>query len=118
MEPPGGFGSERRRHKRIPLRVGVGIFCDGEFHVGTATDISESGLFVETRLLHEVQTELEIEILLPGGYDIRARAIVRRLRLPGPDRKETPGMGLELVGLDESERAVIAELVWAGGIGG
>ena len=51
---------------------------------GYTTDISETGVFIQTLRPPRLGTELDLGLVLRGGREVRVRAVVARLVVPPP----------------------------------
>lgn len=112
-EPGAGVpGIERRVAPRIELHVGVGFHSDTNFYTGFTEDISEGGLFIATHVLRPIGTVLQVTFALPTGDEITSDCVVRWLRDPHQHSDDAvPGMGVQFLGLDEAQEALIREFV-------
>jgi len=110
---PNHRGIDHRSHPRVPLQVGVGVHSESNFYVGMSNDISEGGLFIATHQVPPVGSELEVELFLPGGVEVRALATVRWVSEPRElqDPWARPGMGVQFADLDARGHAAIAEFI-------
>ncbi len=68
------------------------------------------GAFVRSDLLFEVGEELELLISLAGGRSVIVRARVARVVRDNGD-ESVPGMGMQFVGLADSDRQLLIEEV-------
>lgn len=104
-----------RQYLRPPLRVEcVGDASRGPRYLGYASDLSSTGLFLQTPALREPGTRLKVKIhARRRGRPIYAEIEVRWSRgyggLPGP----CAGMGVEFVGLSKRERKLLSQLLCA-----
>ncbi len=93
-----------RRHERVLARVPVSIVSRGGA-TGTVLfdtrDLSQGGAFLSSRLLLEVDEELELELALG---DARVRAVGRVVHV---SREGAPGMGIEFTRLSDADREII-----------
>jgi uncharacterized protein (TIGR02266 family) len=74
--------------------------CDGQTTTARIEDISEGGAFVDTPNPHSVDEQLEFKLKLPGEDVITGKARVRW-------QQPTIGMGIEFVGLSDTQREAI-----------
>jgi PilZ domain-containing protein len=105
---------EKRRKPRQQRRLGCELWIAGKRHTGFVRDVSESGLYVQTRV--RAATGDQIELVFPAEgqrAELRVRARVARL-----DRisahfatAAAAGLGLEVV---RPPRALAPLLVSAG----
>jgi len=102
----------RRRSARLHHELPVAYRSVGSFLTDWATDISQGGLFINTRKPLAVGTVVKLIIQLPGAafpFDMLGR-VTRTVDL---DERggAAPGMALEFLDLDADRRARIEEFV-------
>jgi type IV pilus assembly protein PilZ len=107
--PDDETGPDKRRHLRVPLRViRVETELRGQVFFGHATNISKTGLFIETTSPKPVGYKLKIRFDLPSFPEkVEGMAeVVWNQEFTG--RKEVePGMGLKFLDLaPEVQRAI------------
>ncbi|HJZ86743.1 MAG TPA: PilZ domain-containing protein [Polyangia bacterium] len=99
-----------RRHSRKVVELAT-VVSEHESRVEgglrlDARDLSLGGAFLRSDLLYEVGEELQIQIQIPGG-----RAIVARARVVNVSREQsdgqTPGMGIAFVDLADADREAV-----------
>jgi uncharacterized protein (TIGR02266 family) len=107
---------EHRKHERIPLRMTIEYRSDDtgdHFLMESTQNVSEGGIFIETRDPAPIGTRLEVAFTLPGsGERILAAGTVvwvNEWREEGPN--PNPGMGIRWDALDEAHRVAITEIV-------
>ncbi|MDH5674005.1 MAG: PilZ domain-containing protein [Myxococcales bacterium] len=104
-----------RRSQRFPTSQKLRVRCENwnEFVELYATDVSQGGLFVATDSPPSVMSLVEVVLRLPEGHEIPLQARVvhvldaEHAALEG--RK--PGVGLELLALDEARKEQMHQLV-------
>lgn len=104
--------TERRSGRRVDVDVDVTFESESNFYQGFAEDMSDGGLFIATYELRPIGSKMDVELTLPNGHIIRARAEVRWLR----DLREecadvSPGMGLAFVDLFPEDVQAIREFI-------
>ena len=109
-----GDDERTRRTHRTPLQAEFRV-RDADDVIGgeisfDAIDISEGGAFLRSEYLLEPGDRIEVTFVLPDSTPIVARARVAWVT-PRPERKGDPGMGLEFISLQKSEREAIARFV-------
>lgn len=117
------MSSDNRRSLRAPVNIWVRNVAKNEVRLWldeetltsdfsfcyTTQDISAGGLFLESDTPLDVNSELQLEITLPGEPPFRVAAKVRWVR----DTEDAvnaalkPGMGLEFVNLAEPAQTAI-----------
>lgn len=105
--------TERRRAPRANVVTEINLFSDSNFYAGFTEDISEGGVFVASYAMVPVGVSVELELGLPGGFEIRATGTVRWLRCSGAadDGTEPPGMGIQFDRISDDDRELIREFV-------
>ena len=105
-------GSERRTAPRVELEAEIGVYSDTNFYTGYSLDLSEGGIFVATYNLEPLGTEIELDFTLPGGFQVKARGVVRWLRDPIEAADDvTPGMGIQFRSLTDEQKAHLAAFI-------
>jgi uncharacterized protein (TIGR02266 family) len=111
--PADETGPEKRRHLRIPLRV-IRVETDlrGQVFFGHATNISKTGLFIETTSPRPVGYRLKIRFQLPGSSEkIEVSAeVIWNQEFTGK-KDQLPGMGLKFVDLPPEAQRLIERFV-------
>jgi hypothetical protein len=105
-----GGGRERRVAPRLEGDLGIRVAVSGQHgvHVGQATSLSATGVFVGGPSNGKVGDVVWISFRVPGARDMSVTpAIIRWLRAPCAPQG-APGTGLEFVGLEEAAREAIA----------
>jgi len=105
---------ERRRKTRQQRRLSCAIWIDGKRNTGFVRDVSETGLYVQTRV--RAATGAEVELVFPAEgsrAELRVRARVVRLHRLSAHLaiSGAGGVGLEVV---KPPRALAPLLVAAG----
>ena len=71
---------EKRRKPRQPRRLSCEIWIGGKRHTGFVKDVSEDGIYVQTRLRAATGSELELVFAAEGARpELRVRARVARM---------------------------------------
>jgi type IV pilus assembly protein PilZ len=102
----------RRRSARLHHELPVAYRSVGSFLTDWATDISQGGLFINTRKPLPVGTVMKLIIQIPGAtfpFDMTGR--VTRIVDGDPANHVAPGMAIEFLDLDAAKRARIEQLV-------
>jgi uncharacterized protein (TIGR02266 family) len=104
MTEKGNKRCAARLHHAIP----VAYKSVGSFLSDWATDISRGGLFINTRKLLPVGTQVTILIQLPGAkFPCELAGRVARVTEYDNPANMVPGMGIEFTGVDEARRREI-----------
>ncbi len=102
----------RRRSARLHHELPVAYRSVGSFLTDWATNISQGGLFINTRKPLPVDTVVKLIIQLPGAafpFDMTGR--VTRVAEWDNHANVAPGMGIEFTELDGSKRDRIEAFV-------
>jgi uncharacterized protein (TIGR02266 family) len=102
----------KRRSHRLYHEIPVAYRTVGSFLTDWATNISQGGLFINTRKPMPVGTEVKIIIQLPDAafpFDIAGR--VKRVEPVGNPANAAPGMAVEFTELDGAKRDKIETFV-------
>jgi c-di-GMP-binding flagellar brake protein YcgR len=79
-----------------------------------AHDISAGGLGVETLVPLDLGHALELELFLPGGLRIVARATVKNLQRENRGGREIYKAGLQFMQISDAHRKAISDYVGSG----
>jgi len=101
---------ERRRHERRTLEAEIGVYSETNFYTGFSEDISEGGMFVATYDLRPIGAQVDLEFVLPGGYEVSVRGEVRWVKDP-IDSDSFAGMGIRFLDLKGEDLAAVQEFV-------
>jgi uncharacterized protein (TIGR02266 family) len=105
-------GDNKRRATRLHHEIPVAYRSVGSFLTDWATNISQGGLFINTRKPLPVGTAVKILVQLPGAsfpYQLEGR--VTRVTEFDNRANMVPGMGVEFTGVDEAKRREIESFV-------
>src|SRR5438105_3914206 len=97
----------QRRAPRVAHEVMVAVRGDRGHFTGWGTNLSASGVFVNTSSPPPAGDEVQVLLQLPGVPECKLRGRVAWSRGAG----EEPGMGVQFLQLDEETRQVIAQMV-------
>ena len=100
--------SNGRQNSRIELGVEVNLESEHNFYTGFTENISTGGLFIATRDMLPMGTQVQMVFSLSGGTEIRANVEVRwhRLEQTGSDGL-SPGIGVRFLDLSEEQQAAV-----------
>ena len=104
--------TNRRQAERLHHEIPVTYRSVGTFLSDWATDISQGGLFINTRKPLPVGTVVKLIVQLPGAafpFDMTGR--VTRVAGWESHARMAPGMGVEFTDLDASKRERIDAFV-------
>ena len=102
----------KRRAARLHHEIPVAYRSVGSFLTDWATNISQGGLFINTRKPLAVGTEVKILVQLPGAsFPFQLEGRVTRVTEFDNHANLVPGMGVEFTGVDERQRDEIQAFV-------
>jgi type IV pilus assembly protein PilZ len=107
-------GNEQRGAKRIPMKFQVDWEKEGNFLFENATNISEHGIFIETRAPMAPGTKINLQFKLPdaaGKIEVLGEVIWTNPVRPGHVENPNPGMGIRFVNLKEIDKETILSLI-------
>lgn len=113
MTPPDS--QSQRVDERVPTSLVVTFKVPGResFIERYAANVSKGGIFIVSREVHPVGSEIRFEIRsVDGATMFSGRGIVRWTKLHDPVTKQLPGLGIQFTELDAENRAVL-ELILA-----
>jgi uncharacterized protein (TIGR02266 family) len=102
----------KRRATRLHHEIPVAYRSVGSFLSDWATNISQGGLFINTRKPLPVGTAVKILVQLPGAsFPFQLEGRVTRVTEFDNHANMVPGMGVEFTGVDEAKRREIEGFV-------
>ncbi|MGC3999618.1 MAG: TIGR02266 family protein [Anaeromyxobacter sp.] len=102
----------KRRAMRLHHAIPVAYRSVGSFLSDWATNISQGGLFINTRKPLPVGTPVTILIQLPGAsFPCQLAGRVTRVTEFDNRANMVPGMGVEFTGIEETQRAELEAFV-------
>jgi type IV pilus assembly protein PilZ len=102
----------KRRAARLHHEIPVAYRSVGSFLTDWATDISQGGLFINTRKPLAVGTAVKILVQLPGAsFPFHLEGRVTRVTDHDNPANVVPGMAVEFTGMDEEKRREIESFV-------
>jgi type IV pilus assembly protein PilZ len=108
MPPSDNKRIANRLHHELP----VAYRSVGSFLSDWATNISQGGLFINTRKPLPVGTEVKILIQLPGAaFPCELHGRVARVTEFDNAANMVPGMGIQFMAVDEAKRRELDEFV-------
>lgn len=101
---------DKRRHLRVPLRVlRVETKLKGDVFFGHATNISKTGLFIQTANPKQPGFKVHIKFQLPNSEKLSCWAEVVWTQDYTGQKGVQPGMGLQFIDPPESVQSAINE---------
>ena len=106
-------GDERRRAPRVLVDLEVDYASEDNYLFAYITDISATGIFIRTTTPEEPGTHLNLRFNAGGddALQIEGQVIWVNPYRPGTPDNLHPGMGVRFVGLDDSLRHRLLELI-------
>jgi len=107
-------GNERREKGRIPAVLIVNFRLPGRaaFIERFASNVSARGIFVVTQDVHPVGTEVDLELrTVDGRTAVGGKGRVKWVRPVTTDPADLPGIGIEFSQLDDSNQALVAQIL-------
>ena len=102
----------KRRAARLHHEIPVAYRSVGSFLTDWATNISQGGLFINTRKPLPVGTDVKILVQLPGAsFPVQLSGRVTRITEYDQRANMVPGMGEELTEMTDAQRREIEALV-------
>jgi uncharacterized protein (TIGR02266 family) len=103
---------EHRQSERHRVRFKL-VYDDGNsFNAGSVTNVSDTGLFLETALPLPVGTTVRLMPLNDAGeriFEVDAR-VMRTIQYD-PTSIEPAGMGLQFVDLNDDQRRIVVDMI-------
>jgi len=106
--------SEKRKHPRVPVKFKVDWKSEGNFLFENATNISEHGIFVETKEMLPMGTLISLQFTLPDTtkkIDVLGKVAWLNPLRAKQDANYNPGMGIRFENLTEIDRDTILSLI-------
>lgn len=105
-------GDNKRRAARLHHEIPVAYRSVGSFLSDWATNISQGGLFINTRKPLPVGTAVNILVQLPGAsFPFQLGGRVTRVTQFDNKANMVPGMGVEFTDVDDAKRRDIEAFV-------
>jgi uncharacterized protein (TIGR02266 family) len=102
----------KRRSARLHHELPVAYRTVGSFLSDWATNISQGGLFINTRKPLAVGTVVKLIIQLPDtAFPVDITGKVTRVIEFGNRANQVPGMGIQFIDVDEAKRARLERFV-------
>lgn len=102
--------TEKRQSKRVPLKLKVDYQYAGNFLFEHASDISQHGIFIETREPLKMGTDVTLQFNLPD--EARTLDVAGKVVWVNPSgNSKNPGMGIQFHSLSDLDKETITSLV-------
>lgn len=99
-----------RRSARVQHELLVGVTSEKESITSWGTNLSVSGVFVNSHHSPPVGTRVHVLLQLPGHSECKLSGRVARVQPSGPHVDE-PGMGIEFIEPDQATKQLVGEMV-------
>ncbi len=110
--PESEKGAERRLAERVEVTWSVDCETDDTFLYASIRNISEFGIFVQTKEPLEVGTQLTLRFAPPGHQSFVVRGIVQWINpVRALSVSPNPGMGIRFVELTVQDRHRLVEAI-------
>jgi uncharacterized protein (TIGR02266 family) len=104
--------ADKRRCPRFGIELAITFGSESHFWTSSATNLSEGGVFIATRELKPIGSEVELTIMLPApAHPIWLRGEVRWIRQASPNSSAPLGMGIQFRMISEESLRSIAEFL-------
>src|SRR5207249_1012180 len=103
-------GHPPRRAPRVAHEVMVAVRSDHGSFTGWGTNLSATGVFVNTQTPAPAGDEVALLLQLPGVPECHLRGRVAWARPPGP-QVDQAGMGVQFLSPDEATKNLLAQMV-------
>ena len=107
-------GRERRQAPRVEIQLLIAYKNLDQFFLDYTRNISEGGLFIESRFPLEPGTQISLRFELPGlgdGLEVQGEVVRSISPLAASEHGSRPGMGIRFGALPEAARLRINALV-------
>lgn len=103
-----------RAGQRVPVKMKVDWKYEGNFLFENATNISEHGIFLESKEPLEAGTMIDLQFTLPDSgkkIEVLGEVIWTNPFRPDKDNNPNPGMGIRFINLKEIDKDTILSLI-------
>jgi uncharacterized protein (TIGR02266 family) len=105
-------GEARRQHTRVDVELEVSLESESNFYMGLTENLSEGGLFIATHFFKPIGTRIEVSFKLPKYPEpIRAKGVVRWVRIYSEASDAPPGMGVRFEQIAERDAMQIRDFL-------
>ncbi|WP_224368545.1 TIGR02266 family protein [Hyalangium versicolor] len=102
----------KREHARVRLQTNIHLGSDSNFFTGFSTDVSSGGVFIATVETVPRGTQVDLDLVLPGGRPLKTHGVVRWLREPNSHTPDLmPGVGVQFQDLQPELASLINDFV-------
>lgn len=102
---------EKRQSKRVPFKIKVDYHYEGNFLYEYATDISQHGVFIESREPLPIGTQVTLQFSVPETKKpIEVAGTVMWINSTSAGSKN-PGMGVQFTSISDIDKDTITSIV-------
>jgi uncharacterized protein (TIGR02266 family) len=105
---------EQRGTQRVPIKLKVDCQYEGNFLFENAINISEHGIFIETREPMPAGTMIDLQFKLDEGdraVEVLGEVIWINPVRPEGEKNHNPGMGIRFVNMKEIDKERVLSLI-------
>ena len=111
-KPVKGTKEDAREDHRIPIQLLVDYRCDGHYLFDFCRDLGTGGVFIETNDPLAQGSTVDLTFTLPDSKEtLQTKGKVIWVQSEVPNKRLTPGMGVQFEGFDTKQREVLEEFV-------
>ena len=104
--------ADARADHRIPIQLLVDYRCDGHYLFDFCRDLGTGGVFIETNDPLAQGSSVDLTFTLPDSKEtLQAKGKVIWVQSAVPNKRLTPGMGVQFDGFDAKQREILEEFV-------
>jgi len=104
--------SERRRARRLPIRINVHYSNVDDFLDDVTANVSVGGMFIQTDTPLAMGTRFRLQFTLPSKHAINTIGEVRWVSASdGSDAEQVSGMGVRFDEMAPSDRKAVEEML-------
>lgn len=101
-----------RSAQRVPVQLLVDYHSNGNYLFDFCRDLGTGGVFIETRTPLASGSSVNLTFTLPDSKEtLEAKGRVIWVQAEIPEKKVTPGMGVQFEGFDNHQRRLLEEFV-------
>ncbi len=102
---------DRRYDKRVPLRIKVLVEGEGEKKTYYSLNISRGGIFLETEIPYNIDSELNMELVFDEEEHVFLKGKVVWVSYPHQSSSYVPGMGIKFIELNSEKVEKLGEIL-------
>jgi type IV pilus assembly protein PilZ len=103
---------EARANQRIPIQLLVDYRCNGHYLFDFCRDLGTGGVFIETDTPLVHGSTVDLTFTLPDSKEtLQTKGKVIWVQSSVPNKKLTPGMGVQFEAFDKKQREILERFV-------